>query len=189
MHCIFSCKHLEIWSHTWVHLGISTWLTRVSESQTHYLPLLLSCSTSISTKSITNCYTVDLFSTVNNCMRNPVLFLFWSQIMFCLNIYVAPTSLSCVFGSLLFVWSHEDGVLWLMDRIQDISDRQLLIALKSRAAIRAQQWAHCALGLVTSPPNPNTVAVWDSINFYWGHKCESTMKLCWDEGKETKLAV
>lgn len=115
------------------------------------------------------------------------LFLFWSQLMFRLNVY--ENVLNCVFGWLLFVWFHEDGVFWLMDRIQDISDRQLLIALKSRAAIRAQQWAHCALGLVTCPPNPNTVAVWDSINFYWGHKCECTMKLCWDEGKETKLAV
>ena len=45
--------------------------------------------------------------------------------------------LGCTFGWLVFVLSPDDGGLWLMDGVQDISDRQLLIALKSRAAVGA----------------------------------------------------
>lgn len=46
-------------------------------------------------------------------------------------------TLGCVSGWLLFVLSPDDAGLWLMDVIQDISDRQLLIAPKSRAAVGA----------------------------------------------------
>lgn len=66
-----------------------------------------------------------------------------------------------------------------MDAIQDISDRQLLIALESRAAVGAEQWAHCALGLVASPPSPNTG--WGVRVGHWLHEFLLGPQMCtWD---------
>lgn len=60
------------------------------------------------------------------------------SLFFVLSVLLHPAWLwAARLAACYFVSSPDDGGLWLMDAVQDISDQQLLIALKSRAAVGA----------------------------------------------------
>lgn len=123
-------QHLNMWSLSKQgdDFCILVWLTWVSQS--HHLAAL------VMTLDQDRYRTLHAQS-VNDYMRR--LFSFWSWVIFFVWMFRRTP-----FDSGLWIWltlicfvSWWWGGLWLMDGVQDISDRQLLIALKSRAAVSA----------------------------------------------------